>query len=159
HEGVQQTARAVRAEHIPLLHEFVPEVPPALESVVMRALERDRTKRYSTARALQADLEAALAPQGGVPSSAALSEFMSSLFGATLEQRVFVDESMTAVIPMTKAGVTLAPTVFDSPPGGKREPSSVSRPRWRRWAMLGGAVSVVALFVALGYRAKRRVTY
>lgn len=39
------------------LHELVPEVPPSLESVVMRCLNKDPGSRYPSAEALSLDLE------------------------------------------------------------------------------------------------------
>lgn len=41
------------------LHELVPEVPPSLESVVMRCLNKDAGSRYPSAQALALDLERA----------------------------------------------------------------------------------------------------
>src|SRR5215470_11069961 len=79
-DDLAATAHAVREEPIPPLRRFAPQLPLAVEAAIMRALERDREHRYPDARALQRDLEAAVSDRGGVPSSAALSEFMSLLF-------------------------------------------------------------------------------
>ena len=54
--------------------------PPALEAIVMRALEKDREKRYQSAREMQADLEAFVRDEKLPVSSIALAEFMKSLF-------------------------------------------------------------------------------
>jgi serine/threonine-protein kinase len=39
------------------LHDVAPEVPPSLESIVMRCLQKDPARRYPTASALSADLD------------------------------------------------------------------------------------------------------
>ncbi|MEO7093277.1 MAG: serine/threonine-protein kinase, partial [Polyangiales bacterium] len=54
--------------------------PPALETIVMRALEKDREKRYQSAREMQADLEAFVRDEKLPVSSIALAEFMKTLF-------------------------------------------------------------------------------
>jgi serine/threonine-protein kinase len=54
--------------------------PPALETIVMRALEKDRDKRYQSAREMQADIEAFVRDARLPVSSIALAEFMKGLF-------------------------------------------------------------------------------
>jgi len=54
--------------------------PPALETIVLRALEKDTTKRYQSAREMQADLEAFVRDEKLPVSSIALAEFMKMLF-------------------------------------------------------------------------------
>ncbi len=54
--------------------------PLALESIVMRALEKDVQKRYQSAREMQADLEAFVRDEKLPVSSIALAEFMKLLF-------------------------------------------------------------------------------
>jgi len=54
--------------------------PPALETIVMRALEKDREKRYQSAREMQADIEAFVRDARLPVSSIALAEFMKGLF-------------------------------------------------------------------------------
>lgn len=59
--------------------------PPGLEAIVMRALEKDRDKRYQTAREMQADLEAFVRDAKLPVSSIALAEFMKMLFEEKLQ--------------------------------------------------------------------------
>lgn len=54
--------------------------PPQLETIVMRALEKDREKRYQSSREMQADLEAFVRDAKLPVSSIALAEFMKGLF-------------------------------------------------------------------------------
>jgi serine/threonine protein kinase len=54
--------------------------PPALETIVMRALEKDRDLRYQSAREMQADIEAFVRDARLPVSSIALAEFMKGLF-------------------------------------------------------------------------------
>ena len=57
-----------------------PGYPAALETIVVRALSKDREQRYQTAREMQADLEAFVRDEKLPVSSIALAEFMKSLF-------------------------------------------------------------------------------
>ena len=54
--------------------------PPQLETIVMRALSRDRNERYSTAQELQVDLEAFARETKLTVSSVALADYMRTLF-------------------------------------------------------------------------------
>jgi serine/threonine-protein kinase len=58
-EGEADTLNRVLYEPIPSLRQANPDVPPALEAVVMKALERDRDKRWSDASELADALERA----------------------------------------------------------------------------------------------------
>ncbi len=58
-----------------------PNYPRELERIVMKALERDRGRRYSTAEALQLELEAFARVEGHVASNIGLSEFMREILG------------------------------------------------------------------------------
>ncbi|AUX37877.1 MULTISPECIES: protein kinase domain-containing protein [Sorangium] len=61
------------------------DYPPELERIVLKCLERDREKRYATARDLQIDLEAFARQERLATSSLALSSFMAELFGQRVE--------------------------------------------------------------------------
>jgi serine/threonine-protein kinase len=59
--------------------------PLGLEQIVMRALEKDRDRRYQSAREMQADLEAFVRDAKLPVSSIALAEFMKMLFEEKLQ--------------------------------------------------------------------------
>ena len=65
---------------------LVPEYPPALEAIVMRALARDPANRYPTALALQGDLEDFAHENRLRVSPLVLARLMSNLFPARLEE-------------------------------------------------------------------------
>ena len=64
---------------------LVPDYPPELERIVMRALERSPDRRYQSARELQVDLEKFARDQKLQISSAALAEWMETNFGPKRE--------------------------------------------------------------------------
>jgi tRNA A-37 threonylcarbamoyl transferase component Bud32 len=55
--------------------------PAELERIVMKSLERERSRRYGTAQELQVDLESFGQAQGVLPSNVALAHFMREIFG------------------------------------------------------------------------------
>ena len=65
---------------------LVPDYPPALEAIVMRALARDPVQRYPTALALQGDLEDFAHENRLRVSPLVLARLMSNLFPARLEE-------------------------------------------------------------------------
>ena len=64
---------------------FKPDIPPEVEAVVMRALEKDRDRRYASAWDMQQDLEALLSESDFRPSSMHLANFLKQLFSDELE--------------------------------------------------------------------------
>ena len=67
---------------------FVPDIPPPLEQLVMKALERDVRRRYQTATDLQLDLDRFLAGHEFNPSTLHLANFMRQLFADELESEL-----------------------------------------------------------------------
>jgi len=68
-------------------------IPPALERVVMRALERDPERRYQDAGEMSRDLEAALHETPPPPTAAALARFMETLYEPREREATVVDEA------------------------------------------------------------------
>jgi serine/threonine protein kinase len=66
-------------------HELDPAYNPALERIVMRALEKDREQRYQTAREMQLDLETLVREARLYVSPIALQQFMEHVFGNKIE--------------------------------------------------------------------------
>jgi serine/threonine protein kinase len=65
---------------VPPLSSVRPDVPPALEAAVMRALQCDRDQRYPTARDLQRDLESFAREHRIAGSDLEVAEYMGFLF-------------------------------------------------------------------------------
>jgi serine/threonine protein kinase len=65
---------------------FKPDIPPEVEQVVMRALQKDRERRYASAWEMQQDLERVMGQFPFRPSSIHLSNFLKQLFASELEE-------------------------------------------------------------------------
>ncbi len=87
------TLVAVADEPIPTLESAVPDVPPELNAICMRALERSVTDRYPTAQAMQSDLEALIRKYGWAADSIALQRYMREVFADKLQAQ---DEAVRA---------------------------------------------------------------
>jgi eukaryotic-like serine/threonine-protein kinase len=72
--------KKIRDQPVPRPSEVVPGYSPAIEAVVMRALVKDRDKRYQSCLAMQRDLEKAGA-LGVHQSAGAVATLMEDLFG------------------------------------------------------------------------------
>jgi eukaryotic-like serine/threonine-protein kinase len=120
--------------------ECQPTIPPELEKVTMRALERDPDDRYATARAMARDLERFLGQRGNSVPHADVADWMSALFpGASerkrqllhrafdnssrgrageVQQRQEFERVHTGVEPPVSAGDTLASASTESQQAG-----------------------------------------
>lgn len=76
---------AVAYQHVseqpPLPSSFAPQVPPAMDAIVLHALAKDRFERFQTASEFRADLAAVAAGEAPVKRVDAPTEFTSALFG------------------------------------------------------------------------------
>ena len=68
------------------------DFPPALERVILRALERDPDQRFQTAEEMQAALEAYLLEAGTTVLPKHIAELMTGIFGDRIQER---DELLT----------------------------------------------------------------
>jgi eukaryotic-like serine/threonine-protein kinase len=80
-----ETLKLICDEDYPRPTEVRSDYPPALETIVMKALAKDRDVRYGSARDFQRDLETFARTERLDAGSVALSEFMRSLFSHELE--------------------------------------------------------------------------
>jgi serine/threonine protein kinase len=104
-------------------------VPPAVERIIARALEKDRQRRYQTAADMRADLEMAQRQR----ESAALSSSTSSTSLDTAG-RTAAAQSVTSG-PLWPSAATAAARAAASAPAGSSS----------RWAMMMAALGVVCL--------------
>jgi hypothetical protein len=97
-----QTMRNVAERPVPPPSTQRADVPPALDFIVMRALERDVDQRYGSARQMADDLEKFLQETRFSPS--ALPRFLDELYGAEAPE---IEEQVPA--PPLDAVLTLEP--------------------------------------------------
>lgn len=76
------TLKAVVSAPIPVPSSIRPQVPPALDAIILKAMERDLEERYQSAAELADALAGFLVSQQYVRSERALAEFMTGLFEA-----------------------------------------------------------------------------
>jgi serine/threonine-protein kinase len=82
-----ETLRLICDQDYPLPSQVSPGYPRELEAIVMRALAKDRTQRWQSARDMQAALEAFVRKQQLAVSPIALASFMQHLFAEKLTRQ------------------------------------------------------------------------
>jgi serine/threonine protein kinase len=63
------------------------EIPPALDRIVLKAVERQREKRYASAAAMRADLEEFLKSMPMAPGMSQLAQYVQGLVGSAVVER------------------------------------------------------------------------
>ena len=82
-DDVPSLVYAIINEEIVPPSSVVPDLPPGLDAVVMKGLEREADRRWSTAREMAAELEAVLAPA----PAREISEWVHTIAGEALDWR------------------------------------------------------------------------
>jgi serine/threonine-protein kinase len=149
-----ETLQAVTQDPIPPPSVLRPDVPTALDAVVLRALERDPGERYPTAREFGRAINGALSSMGHV-SVADVAELMQSLFGDEHRQRVELVDRARKMEADAGGGGSVEPT--DTRGGyGEEDKSHTSlakmrpgaegkRAAKRGWLFAAVALSVLAI--------------
>ena len=96
-------------------------VPPALDAVVLRALEKDRRRRFSSARDMAIELERS----AGIASSYEVGEWVRSVATETLALRAARVKEMESTSAVRLVG---PPTDVMAPPAWERSRSGMSNP-------------------------------
>ena len=145
-----ETMYAVLVGDIPAPSERRPDIPPELDGIVMKALQRDPNERWQTAREMGQALHAFASKQAEHVGAAELSSWMNELFPqGEASRREIMDRALTrgVQVPRLTEGVddelTGAATVAVAVRPGL---ASKSRPR-SRWVR--PAIAFGALFVLL----------
>jgi tRNA A-37 threonylcarbamoyl transferase component Bud32 len=102
-----------------------PAVPVELEDIVMRALVRDRDRRYPSARALHVDLRRFLNTFAPAFVGSELGDYMLALFGPEMEEDRRLDQLAEKVVAEVQAGGAEPARAEPAPVARPREPSAL----------------------------------
>ncbi len=86
-EGEADTLNRVLFEPIPRLRDVAPSVPPVLEAVTMRSLERDPEKRQVSAQAFAEELEKAARSVHAIATVREVAEYVTKVLGQDIAQQ------------------------------------------------------------------------
>jgi len=106
------TARQVMTVEIAPPSSVNPDVPEDFDPIVMRALERDPARRYSTAKAIALDLEAVLRKHGYSGKNTRVAQYMQ----ATFARHVAVRSRLRAALEQGSASVAVLDAAFPMAP-------------------------------------------
>ncbi len=124
---------------IPTPSSLKPDYPPALEAIVMRALERDPARRFQTAEELGQALDRYLVSERIMVARAGVAQLLKRVVGARIEQRrdsirsalALVDGAASgALVPSSSLGPRVSmPSVTElSSPSASFSPTDRSHP-------------------------------
>lgn len=82
-----ETLKLICEKEYPRPGDVRPGFPAALDRIIMKALEKDREKRYQSAREMQSDLESFVREERIPVSQISLTQWMQSLFEDKLAQQ------------------------------------------------------------------------
>jgi len=144
-EGDNDLAIALRHanEPAPSPTALAPDLPPALDAFVGRALRKDPAQRFQTAREFAAALTALDLVAGGDAAG------RRAELAATAATRVVAASAVTGA-----AGAQGSSAATIVAPAGARAATGVRRPRRRLWAVLAVLIALAAVLAGvLAYRA------
>ncbi len=122
-----ETLKLICDRDYPRPSQIVANYPPALERIVMRALEKDREERYQSAREMQHDLEGFIREERVAVSTVALNEFMQGLFEdklATQKEALLQGKQLAEIID-AQASEPPPASLMDLDPAGRSSQQSI----------------------------------
>jgi eukaryotic-like serine/threonine-protein kinase len=168
-ENEAATLSRVITEPVPLLFQIAPQVSKEVSGVVMRALDRDRDKRFATCAAFADALEAAAALKDKVASPRELAAYVNEVIGQEIAQqrdnvRTWLAHSEptgsapaelpSGIIPsssVSAAAISIPGLVEASRSGLSGSLSTVPAPQRSRVPLLLGGVLLVGLLGVGGF--------
>jgi eukaryotic-like serine/threonine-protein kinase len=157
-----ETLKLICEREYPLPSQIRPGYPPELESIVMRALMKERSERYQNARDMQGALETFVRREQIPVSNIALTEFMQNLFEeklASQKQDLLAGKQLADIIELQQAAESqtledpsnprLSQSVL-SAPAAARTITDVSAAAAHKRGGAGVALTSLALAVAIG---------
>jgi len=157
-----ETLRLICERDYPRPSDVRPDYPMGLEPIVMRALAKDASQRYQSAREMQSDLESFVRSHQIAVSHIALNQFMQSLFEdklAAQKEALLQGKQLADIIEMQHAMTTAHESDVDasgrhivsstnSTPAAARTVTDMSVER--HGSKSGLVLGVVAAVLALG---------
>ncbi|MBK8235883.1 MAG: serine/threonine protein kinase [Deltaproteobacteria bacterium] len=124
-----------------------PDLPVELETIVMRALAREPSRRHGSAQALQHELEAFADAAHLVAAPRTVAALMQSLFAAEIERETTdAEHARTVALRREAAEATPATATVPPPRAGVDASSSVPTPAsTRRWGAVLAGVAIAGL--------------
>jgi serine/threonine protein kinase len=172
-ENEAATLSRVITEPVPLLFQVAPVVSKEVSGVVMRALDRDRDKRFPNCAAFADALEAAAALKDKVATPRELAAYVQEVMGQEIAQQrdnvrtwlahseptgAAVAELPPGVLPsssVSAAAMSIPGFVEASQSGASRSLSLVEPPKRSRAPLMLGALLLVGLLGAGGFMLTR----
>jgi eukaryotic-like serine/threonine-protein kinase len=172
-ENEAATLSRVIAEPVPLLFQVAPTVSKEVSGVVMRALDRDRDKRFPTSAAFADALEAAAALKDKVASPRELAAYVAEVMGQEIAQQrdnvrtwlahseptgSAAPELPPGIIPsssVSAAAISIPGYVEASHSGLSGSLSMVQQPQRSRVPLVLGALLLIGLLGAGGFMLTR----
>ncbi|HEY3815557.1 MAG TPA: serine/threonine-protein kinase [Polyangiaceae bacterium] len=139
-DGEADTLNRVMNEPIPPVRSAAPTIPAALEAVVAKALERDRTKRYGTAAEFADSLERASRVVGALGTHKEVALHLEAVLGTEISQQRDVVRAWLARSEPSRHGM--------EPPIGA-DPTSVTRVERKAGEGTPSSVSKVSVVSAV----------
>jgi eukaryotic-like serine/threonine-protein kinase len=168
-ENEAATLSRVMTEPVPLLFQIAPQVSKEVSGIVMRALDRDVNKRFSTCAAFADALEAAAALKDKVATPRELAAYVAEVMGQEIAQQrdnvrtwlahseptgATAAELPSGVIPsssVSAAAISIPGSVEASRSGLSASLSAVPSPKRSRAPLAVGALLLVGLLGAGGF--------
>ncbi|HEX7664433.1 MAG TPA: serine/threonine-protein kinase, partial [Polyangiaceae bacterium] len=161
-----ETLKLICDRDYPRPSQVLANYPPALERIVMRALEKDRDERYQSAREMQQDLETFIRDERVAVSTVAMNEFMQKLFEDKLasQKEALMQGKQLAEIIEAQSEPPPPPSEYDlgaprasqasilSMPAASRTVTEISanRPEKSKTPIVIAAVALLAIGGAVG---------
>ncbi len=131
--------KAIDEEPIPTVTSRRPELPPAIDAVIARALERDRDRRYASTRELAAALSAIAPSSFGAPQ---IANVVRSACAARLAGRAAM---LAEVAHEPSPADTIEDAAATASLRVRNRSVTITRPRRRRWPWLAAGAAIVAI--------------
>ncbi|RYZ06519.1 MAG: serine/threonine protein kinase [Myxococcales bacterium] len=172
-ENEAATLSRVIAEPVPLLHQIAPQVSKEVSAVVMRALDRDRDKRFASCAAFADALEAAAEAKDKVASPRELAAYVNEVLGPEIAQQrdnvrawlahseptsTAPGELPSGVIPsssVSAAAISIPGSVDVSRSGVTGSLGAVQPPQRSRLPLVLGALLLIGLLGTGGFMLTR----